>query len=169
MTTYPGRVRGRLDPALSRWLWLVKWLPAIPHLLIVGVFLGGGGYVAFRAGEWAFSPSGGLVGLLVLIAGVVLLVTGRYPRGVLDFVLGMDCATRRLDRRGDEPGRLAGRRDIRPGDGDVARARPGRVGVAGRRRGGAGARRRAGALRRHPTLADHDRRRDRCVNRMWPR
>ena len=33
---------------------------------------------------------GSLVGLLVLIAAIVLLFTGRYPTPIYDFVLAMD-------------------------------------------------------------------------------
>jgi hypothetical protein len=78
---YPVRVDGALDRHLSRWLWLVKWLLAIPHYLVVGLFVGG---------TYAAWHGGGLIGLLVLIAAVVVAVTGSYPEPVFDFVLGMN-------------------------------------------------------------------------------
>jgi hypothetical protein len=43
---------------------------------------------ADRHGGW--SSGGGLIGLLVLIAAVVLLFTGRYPRSIFEFVMGMN-------------------------------------------------------------------------------
>ena len=89
---YPARLDVAYPPALSRGLVLVKWwLLALPHYLIVGIFAGGawaGWNEANDGGAW--SSGGGLIGLLVFIAGVTLLFTGRYPRPIYDFVMGMN-------------------------------------------------------------------------------
>ena len=39
---------------------------------------------------WGMATSGGLIGLLVAIAGLVLLFRGSYPQSLYDFVLGMN-------------------------------------------------------------------------------
>ena len=71
---------------LSRGLVLVKWwLLAIPHYLVVALFIGGGWVSDERT---AGAP--GLIGLLVLVAAIVLLFTDRYPPQIFDFVLGMN-------------------------------------------------------------------------------
>ena len=36
---YPVQVRARLDEPLSRWLWLVKWLLAIPRIVLVFLWI----------------------------------------------------------------------------------------------------------------------------------
>jgi hypothetical protein len=90
---YPAHLSVDYPEHLSRGLVLVKWwLLAIPHYLVVAFFLGSGVYLA-RDGELADAPwlwGGGLIGLLVLVAAVVLLVTGRYPQPIYDLVLGMN-------------------------------------------------------------------------------
>jgi uncharacterized protein DUF4389 len=89
---YPARLDVAYPQELSRGLVLVKWwLLALPHYLVVGVFAGGAlaGVNAADDGS-AWSSGGGLIGLLVVIAGVVLLFTGRYPRSIFDFVMGMN-------------------------------------------------------------------------------
>ncbi len=93
---YPARLDVAYPQRLSRGLVLVKWwLLAIPHYLIVALFVGGGVWLGTTRGDsdgfWDTSwGAGGLVALLVLVAGVVLLFSGRYPRPLYDFVLGMD-------------------------------------------------------------------------------
>jgi hypothetical protein len=120
---YPATLDVEYPEHLSRGLVLVKWwLLAIPHYLIVGIFAGGGVWLAWHAERWTFA-GGGLIGLLVLVAAVALLFTGRYPSGIFDLVLGLDrWALRvaayaalmtdryppfRLDMGGREPGAVA--------------------------------------------------------------
>jgi len=67
---YPVRLEAELAPTLSRWLWLVKWLLLIPHLIVL-VFL----WLAFV--------------VLTVAAFFVILFTGRYPRGIFDFNVGV--------------------------------------------------------------------------------
>ncbi len=55
---------------LNRWLPLVKWFLAIPHYIVLAVL----GIVAFFA---------------VIGAWFAILFTGRYPRGIFDFVEGV--------------------------------------------------------------------------------
>jgi Domain of unknown function (DUF4389) len=63
--------------ALNRWLPLVKWLLAIPHYIVL-----------------AFLWLGALVA--VIIAWFAILFTGRYPRGLFDYVLGVFRWTNRV-------------------------------------------------------------------------
>ncbi|HET6848329.1 MAG TPA: DUF4389 domain-containing protein [Gaiellales bacterium] len=79
---YPARLTVDYPESLSRGLVLVKWwLLAIPQYLVVAVFIGG---------LWYGTHWGGAIALLVFIAVVALLFTGRYPQGLFDLVLGMN-------------------------------------------------------------------------------
>ena len=63
---YPLQLRGDLSPDLSRWLWLVKWLLIIPHLIVLLVL--------------------SIVSLiLTIVAFFAILFTGKYPRGMFNF------------------------------------------------------------------------------------
>jgi Domain of unknown function (DUF4389) len=69
-SVYPLQLAGRLDEPLSQWKWLVKWLLAIPHFIVLSIL-----WIAFA--------------FLTLVAGVSILFTGRYPRSIFDFNVGV--------------------------------------------------------------------------------
>jgi len=93
---FPARLSIEYPERLSPGLALVKWwLLAIPHYLIVGAFTSGVVFWAQESNAWggnnpALEIGGGLLGVLVLIAGFALLFTGRYPRGIFDLVMGLN-------------------------------------------------------------------------------
>jgi hypothetical protein len=67
---YPVSIEGHLDPDLSRWQWLFKWILAIPHFIVLGLL-----WTAFM--------------ILTVVAGFAILFTGRYPRSIFDFNVGV--------------------------------------------------------------------------------
>ena len=89
---YPARLDIAYPQRLSRGKALVKWwLLAIPHYLVLGLLLGGSRAVLGQDGsETVITYGVGLLGLLVLFAGIALLFTAHYPQGIFDAVLGMD-------------------------------------------------------------------------------
>jgi len=69
-TRYPVVVQGQFDTELSRWRWLVKWFLAMPHLIVLVAL-----WLTFA--------------VLTVVAGVSIAFTGRYPRGLFDYVVGV--------------------------------------------------------------------------------
>jgi hypothetical protein len=55
---------------LNRWMPLVKWFLAIPHYFVL-FFLAIASFIC------------------IIVAWLAILFTGRYPRGIFDFVLGV--------------------------------------------------------------------------------
>jgi Domain of unknown function (DUF4389) len=85
---YPARLDVAYPEHLSRGLVLVKsWLLAIPHLFIVGALTTSSGIGGNDDGA-LFVFGGGLLGLAVMIAAIILLVTGRYPVGLYNLIMG---------------------------------------------------------------------------------
>jgi hypothetical protein len=67
---FPAALSARLEEPLSRWVWIVKWLLLIPHYIVLIVL-------------WI------CVVVATIVAWFAILFTGRYPRGIFDFNLGV--------------------------------------------------------------------------------
>ena len=67
---YPLNIRGELSAPPNRGLWLVKWLLAIPHFIVL-LFLSIVSFVVWFIAWWA------------------ILFTARYPRGMFNFNVGV--------------------------------------------------------------------------------
>jgi len=77
---YPADLEIAYPEKLSRGLiWVKWWLLAIPHYIVVCIFQGGYG--------WRF---GGLTFILVIIAAIAMLFTGKYPKDIFKLVIGMN-------------------------------------------------------------------------------
>jgi hypothetical protein len=93
-TDYPADFDVAYPEHLSRGLVLVKWLLAIPHLVVVGLIAG-----VILPYWWTdidlssgLQPIGGysMLNLLIVLAGFFLLITGQYPRGLFDLLMGIN-------------------------------------------------------------------------------
>lgn len=69
-TVYPVGLTGHLDQPLSRGLWLVKWLLAIPHYIVLALL-------------------GFTLVFTTIASGITILFTGRYPRSWFMFSVGV--------------------------------------------------------------------------------
>ena len=70
-TIYPLVFDVEYPERLSRWLIFVKWLLAIPHLIIL--------YALMAVAQ-----------VITVVAWFAILFTGRYPKGLFDFVVGIN-------------------------------------------------------------------------------
>jgi hypothetical protein len=68
--SYPLTIKGELKEPLSRGLWIVKWLLGIPHFFLLACL-------------WVAAI------FVTVIAFFAIVFTGKYPKGLFDFVVGV--------------------------------------------------------------------------------
>jgi hypothetical protein len=92
---YPGSLDVAYPEKLTRGMVFVKWLLALPHLIIIGLVAGDIMLYPIAAlntlaGDMSFAGGYSVLNLLVVIAGFFLLVTGAYPQSLFDFLMGIN-------------------------------------------------------------------------------
>jgi hypothetical protein len=79
---YPADLEVEYPEKLNNGMVLVKWLLALPHWIVVGIFQGGRGW--------------GLISLLTVINGIILLFTGKMNGDIFKLVIGFNRWTTRV-------------------------------------------------------------------------
>ncbi|MGS0688062.1 DUF4389 domain-containing protein [Nakamurella sp. GG22] len=90
---YPATLDLAYPAHLSRGLVLIKWwLLAIPHYVMIGLLVTNWWGWSSTGERFAFGPvgSGGLLGLLVVIAAVILLFSAKYPLQLFAAIVGFN-------------------------------------------------------------------------------
>ena len=92
---YPASLEIAYPEKLARGMVLVKWLLALPHLIIVGLLAGDIMLYPIAAlnqlaGDMTLAGGYSVLNLLVVIAGFFLLVTGAYPSSLFGFLMGIN-------------------------------------------------------------------------------
>jgi hypothetical protein len=90
-TDYPARLDVAYPEHLNRWLVLVKWFLAVPHLMVVGVLIGAGfSFLPPLYGSAVPWSGWGLITTLAVVNALILLFSGRYPKGLFDLLMGLN-------------------------------------------------------------------------------
>lgn len=93
-TDYPADIEVEYPEHPSRGLVLIKWLLAIPHLIIVGLIAADILPYWWTNNDWSSGVQavGGysVLNLLVVVAGFFLLITRQYPRALFDALMGIN-------------------------------------------------------------------------------
>jgi hypothetical protein len=90
VANYPARLDVAYPEHLNRWLVLVKWVLAVPHLIIVALLVDVTVSSSGQQNGWASWGAWGLITILALVAAVMLAFSGKYPRGLFDLLMGLN-------------------------------------------------------------------------------
>ncbi|GIF45333.1 DUF4389 domain-containing protein [Actinoplanes xinjiangensis] len=83
---YPARLHLESGAPGPRWLPLVAWLFAVPHLMLLGAL--NSTMSSAAQDTWRYAPIS-VVTAVLLVGAIGLLFTGRYPGGLHDLLIGV--------------------------------------------------------------------------------